>query len=107
MLKKYKLTIRTYSGNGFYSKTTTNTYSPIPGIVLMVDNVKKPLKINWCCLNMVDKIQTRRAFSIRKYGYQGAWERAAELRVAHTGMDIQQEAPKPPEWLEEWLRRNS
>jgi hypothetical protein len=105
IMKQHKLKLRTYSGDGFYTTTRTNAYSPVPGIGLMVDDIQKPSKINWCCRNMVGGVQTRRAFSIRKYGYQGAWELAAALRAAHTDLTIPKKAPTPPDWLAEWLRQ--
>lgn len=72
--------------------------SGVPGICLTKGNV------SWASYEQQGKRRKQRSFSIRKYGYSGAWRRAAKVRAEQTGLKITMNPPAPPEWLRKWAK---
>jgi len=64
-----------------------------------------PTRVMWKVKNTVEGCQSGVGKSIRKWGYIGAWNIVAKLRQAHTGQEVPELPPPPPEWLIEWAEK--
>ncbi|CDQ10549.1 protein of unknown function [Acidithiobacillus ferrivorans] len=59
-------------------------------------------RIYWEAKFMVDGKQRGRGYSVRKYGYEGAWRLATAERKRHDGRPVPSTAPDRPAWLEKF-----
>lgn len=59
-------------------------------------------RIYWEAKFMVDGKQRGRGYSVRKYGYEGAWRLATAERKRHDGRPVPAKAPDRPAWLVEF-----
>lgn len=74
------------------------------GLSVTVDCRERPSKAFWTARFIRDGRQAKQSFSIRKYGYEGAYRLAAKVRRQATGHPVPKTCPPPPEWLQHWLK---
>lgn len=77
-----------------FSTSTTG----VPGICLVKGSV------SWATYEQVGDKRKQHSFAIRKYGYSGAWRRAAKVRAEQTGFEIPMKPPAPTAWLRKWAK---
>lgn len=106
LIREHNIPLREYAGNGWCAKHAKNTSGEV-GIALEKKPAIDPYYVAWAVRNMVDGKQWHRSWSIKKYGYLGAWRLATEARVKHTGQPTSEAPPAPPDWLVKWARERS
>lgn len=79
-------------------KTFSASTTGVPGICLVKGIV------SWATYELVGGKRKQRSFAIRKYGYSGAWCRAAKVRAEQTGFKIPMKPPVPTVWLRKWAK---
>lgn len=87
-----------HGNTGGPRKTFSTSTTGVPGICLLRSNV------SWATYEQVGDQRKQRSFAIRKYGYSGAWRRAAKVRAEQTGFKIPMKPPVPPAWLKAWAK---
>ena len=60
----------------------------------------------WVASVMEDGRQKRQRWSIRKYGYVGAWRLATAARGRHDGLPSPEQPPPMPDWVVAWLQKH-
>lgn len=80
--------------------------SGTPGICLVRDNPREPRSVSWSTYTLEDGRRRQKSFAIRRFGYAGAWRRAAKLRAMETGFKVPMKPPAAPGWLKKWAKRN-
>lgn len=87
-------------------KRFATSKSGTPGVCLIRDNPLAPRNVRWSTYVLEDGKRRQKSFSIRQFGYAGAWRAAARLRAEQTGFKVPMRPPAPPEWLKKWARLN-
>lgn len=105
LVKENAIPLRAYDGNGYHIQDKRNTSGTV-GICLAKDKAENPGRVSWQCRIMVNGKQKGISFSIRKFGYAGAWKRAYLLRSQHLGSNAKAIPPEPPDWLVIWMHNH-
>lgn len=100
---QHKIRRRVYDGDGFYARHARSV-SGLVAVRLIVDNRDAPTRVNWQAKVTAGGAEKGKSFSVRRYGYEAAWRKAAQIRCARTGEPIPDRPPKPPAWLPGWAR---
>lgn len=100
IVQKHSIPLRSYDGNGYCVKHK-GSKSGMVGVSLIFDTPEHPTRVRWSVKTMLSGRVVHRSFSLRKYGYSGAFKMAAEIRNKHTGQPIPP-LPSPPVWLIAW-----
>lgn len=88
---------------GYHARDRRNQDGYV-GLSVTVDCRERPSKAFWTARFIRDGRQAKQSFSIRKYGYEGAYRLAAKVRRQATGHPVPKTCPPPPEWLQHWLK---
>ncbi len=93
---------RACDGNGHFLAYKRNRSGKI-GLRLMPDRHpdRRIRRVYWEARFMVDGKQRIQTYTVRKYGYIGAWRLAATERSRHDGQPVPAAPPKAPDWLNE------
>lgn len=105
IIKKHKIPLRVYDGNGFTIRHTKNKSGTV-GLRLTPDRRKDPVRWSWVGCKQVDGQTTVFGRSIRTHGYEKAWSMVAKIREAHTGMKVPSKPPPPTQELIDWAASN-
>lgn len=85
------------------NKSASST-TGVPGICLVKDRATNPRYVSWSTYTEQSGKREQKAFSIRKFGYSGAWRMVANVRAEYSGFKIPRRPPAPPEWLKKWAK---
>ncbi len=98
---------RKRDGNGHFVACSRNTSGKL-GVRLCHDHNPDGsiCRVYWEAKFMVDGKQRGRVYSVRKYGYEGAWRLAVAERKRHDGRPVPAKAPDCPAWLVEFAAEN-
>lgn len=78
----------------------------VVGVFFTGDAKEKSTRVNCKGQAMLNGVLHRKSWSVKKWGYAGAWRRAVEFRHGLTGFIEYTAGPPPPEkWIIEWAQR--
>ena len=94
-------------GNGYNRISKANTSGRVGVKLGRVDASDGTIRnVSWVASVMGDGRQKNRCWSIRKYGYVGAWRLATAARGRHDGLPSPEQPPPMPTWVVAWLQKH-
>ncbi len=83
--------------------------SGVVGVTLSVAEKAGSLRVHWSARFMEKGRQRNVSFSVRKYGYEGAFRNALKVRFAAIGRSVPRslKPPAPSKTLERWMKKQN
>lgn len=103
VIKKHHIPLRSYAGNG-YCVQSSRSKTGVPGVTLSYCRRGESVTVRWHVRYQDEGAQQHKSWSVRKYGYVGAWRLATQVRARVTGTQPPALPPPPPPWLLEWAK---
>ena len=105
VVKKYKIVPVHLRKTREHSVDRRST-SGMVGVTLSVADKDGNLRVHWSARFMEKKRQRNVSFSVRKYGYEGAFRKALKVRceAINTNMPRSLKPPAPSKSLQKWMK---
>lgn len=83
--------------------------SGMVGVTLSVTDKAGSLRVHWSARFMEKGVQRNVSFSVRKYGYEGAFRKALRVRCDAIGINLPRglKPPAPNRALQKWMKSES